>query len=115
MKQPILRPVPQKNKYVLVEDYVVLYEDIIFHLHAGFIFDGASIPVYARAITYPPFHPDVMAAAIVHDFLYKEKPINRKLADRIFYDRLVKNGASKFKAKMMYRALRIFGGFAWRS
>ena len=114
MKQPILRPVPQKNKYVLVEDYYAEYVGMIFQLKKGFIFDGASIPIYARAITYPPFHPDVMAAAIVHDYLYKNKPVNRKLADMIFYNRLIVNGVSKIKAKMMYRALRIFGGFSWK-
>ena len=113
MKQPILKPVPQKNKYELVEDYKATCENHIFYLPEGFVFDGASIPVYARAITYPPFHPDVMAAAIVHDYLYKTKPVNRKLADLIFYERLLENGVSKIKAQMMHKALRLFGGFAW--
>ena len=29
------------------------------------------------------------------------------------YDRLIENGVPKFKAKMMYGAVRMFGGFAW--
>jgi len=114
MNQPILKPIPQQNKYELVEDYRAYCEDHTFYLPKGFIFNGASIPVYARAITYPPFHPDVMAAAIVHDYLYQHKPVNRKLADMIFYNRLITNGVNKFKAKMMYRALRMFGGFSWK-
>lgn len=113
MIQPIIKPIPQQNKYELVEDYMAVYGSLTFYLTAGFIFDGASIPVYARAITYPPFHPDVLAAAIVHDYLYKTKPVNRKLADKIFYDRLIGNGVGKVKAKMMHLALRIFGWFAW--
>ncbi len=114
MKQPILKPMPDQRKYILIEDYQAKYKDLVFHLKKGFIFDGASIPVYARAVTYPPFHPLVMSAAIVHDYLYGEKPVKRKLADKIFYDRLIQNGCSKIKSQLMYRALRLFGGFAWK-
>jgi len=109
MKQPILKPVPQENKYILVQDYLVEFDDISFSIPKGFIFDGASIPVYARAISYSPFHPDVMASAIVHDYLYVYCPVDKKTADRVFYDRLLLNGVKKHKAKMMYQAVKMFG------
>ena len=114
MKQPILKPVPTKNKYILVEDYHVQFDDTEFKIEKGFVFDGASIPVYARAITYSPFHPDVMSAAIVHDYMYRYKPVDRKTADRVFYERLTENGADPLKSDLMYRAVRAFGLFAWK-
>jgi len=108
MNQPIVKPDPGRNRYILMEDYI--YKDI--RIPSGFIFDGASVPKLFQFIS-TPFHPDVMAAAIVHDWLYVNHQTDRKAADIILYDLLVANGIRKFKAKLMYKAVRVGGVASW--
>jgi hypothetical protein len=107
--QPTLTPVPGKNEYMLVDDY-----PCDGHLiPAYFCLDGASVPWYAWVAIYTPFHPDVMAAAVDHDWIYLTHQIPRKEADQRFYSILIKNGVSKTKAKLMYQAVRVGGGLHW--
>ena len=113
LNQPNLSPVPEENKYVLLDDYEAKYGDIKIVVPGYFTFDGASIPFFGWISTYTPFHPDVMAAAIIHDWLYKNHQVDRKTTDRIFYDRLILNGANKIKSKLMYNAVKFAAGPCW--
>lgn len=79
----------------------------------GFIYDGASIPRFLWSIIGCPFRPKYRAVALVHDYLYSIYA-DRKLADQIFKQMLLDAGVSKVKAATMYRALRMFGGRAYR-
>jgi hypothetical protein len=78
-----------------------------------FIFDGASIPRIAWSLIYSPFHPDVVAAALIHDYDYFVHPVGKKLADKRFLEYLIVNGANTRKSHEMYWAVRLFGGSAW--
>ena len=76
----------------------------------NFEFDGASIPRFFWRVIGTPFAPDVIIAALVHDYLYKhghELGISRKEADTIFRSILRYEGHPK--ADTMYRTLRMFG------
>ncbi|MDX2442143.1 MAG: DUF1353 domain-containing protein [Desulfobacterales bacterium] len=64
--------------------------------------------------TYKPFHPDVMAAALVHDWLFLTHQVDRTTADQIFYDRLILNGANPIEAKIMHKAVRVGAGMFWK-
>ena len=109
MIQPSVVPAPGKDEYMLIDDYP--FDKIL--IPAYFLYDGASIPWFAWVAIYTPFHPDVMAASLVHDWLYVSHQCSRKEADQIFYSILILNGVNKTKAKLMYRALRVGGGPAW--
>ncbi len=56
---------------------------------------------------------------MLHDWLYQshnypELPNrNRKEADAIFYEAMLVGGAKKWKAKIMYYGVRLFGALAW--
>lgn len=113
LQQPVLSPVPRQDLYALLEDYRAVYGDIEILVPEYFVFDGASIPALGWLPTYTPFHPDVMAAAIVHDWLYLNHQVDRKMADDIFYDRLIQNGAGSVKSKLMFQAVRLAGGPHW--
>jgi len=114
MHQPSLCPVPQHDKYYLLNDYPVKYGNIKITVPAMFIFDGASIPWFAWLSTYTPFHPDVMGPAVVHDWLYLNHQTVRNVADEIFYDLLILNGANIVKSKLMYKAVKLAGKTYWK-
>jgi len=109
MIQPKLTPIPSKNRYCLLEDYEVTEcgERVVVPEH--FVFDGASIPrVFWRVVT--PFSPKVIASALIHDWLHYNAQTSKKIADKIFYELLLKNHVGKTKAWVMYKAVCVGGG-----
>ena len=80
---------------------------------AGFRTDFASVPrLFWRVV--PPWGRYSPAAA-VHDYLYATGQMSRRDADVVFYDKMIALGVNKAKAWTMYRAVRMFGGLAWRN
>jgi hypothetical protein len=80
-----------------------------------FISDGASIPKLAQAIVGDPFEFDFLAAAIIHDALYRKgflDYITRAKADLIFRDLLWDTEVPFWKIPPFFAAVRSFG---WRS
>lgn len=80
--------------------------------------DLASIPRPLRLIY--PIHGAHTRAAVVHDYLYSTKeidglPIERKRADRIFYEAMRESGVRRTKAYLMYLAVRAGGWFPWKT
>jgi hypothetical protein len=78
---------------------------------AGFISDGASAPRWAWIIVDPA--TEFFEASVVHDFLYGYAVGTRKDADEAWYRVSLLYGASKFRAKLGWLALRVGGGNAW--
>ena len=114
MNQPKVEPIPGRDMFGVTEDYSVVSLAEKITVPEFFITDGASIPMFAWQIMYTPFHPDVMAAAVVHDWLYTNHQCSRKMADLIFKDILIANGVDESKADLMYKAVRIGGRAAWK-
>ena len=77
----------------------------------GFMFDGASVPRFAR-----PFFDRLgrnALAALVHDYMYATGCRPRREADRILYDLLVEQRVSVCKAWIVWMAVRLFGVRRW--
>lgn len=84
----------------------------------NYTFDGASIPRFFWRVIGGPWGP-YRDAACIHDWLYSDgreayPGITRDTADAIFLAILKETGISRWKAKAMYRAVRIGGGRPWR-
>ena len=80
-----------------------------FTIPKNFRTDLASIPKIAWPIMAPA-HSSLIRPAIVHDWFYRKTcDFNRKNTDLIFYHMLINDGISRFKASIMYYAVRIFG------
>lgn len=77
----------------------------------GFITDFASVPRLFWTIL--PKWGKYGNAAVIHDYLYMSQERSRKESDDIFYEGMVVLGTNKIIAKIMYYAVRIFGGFAY--
>lgn len=84
----------------------------------GFWTDLASVPRIFWSI-FPPYDPRYAAAAVLHDFLRRWgrdndgvwERFDEGTADAIFYEALKILGLPKWKAIIMYLAVRIAG--AW--
>ena len=118
---PTLVPLTAKDapkpKYRVVSPYRILAAGRTWTVPQGFMYDGASIPTLMGALwvlTYSPFHPWVMPAACVHDYFCDNKPsdFNSVQAAELFRVMLLWAGVSEFKARAMWRAVRV-GGPRW--
>jgi len=82
------------------------------HVEFGFLTDFASIPRLFW-IWIPP-NGLYGKAAVIHDYLYKNHYFERAQADLIFLEAMKILGVPEKKRKTMYRAVRMFGWFAFR-
>ena len=108
-----LQPDPARRCYTLTEDYSVTVDDLTVHVPAGFTCDGASIPPLVWPLLYQTFDPRVMVAATIHDWLYHTHSHSRAVADAVLEKLLRRDSAAQFKAWMIYRVVRLFGGLFW--
>ena len=84
-----------------------------FHVPAGFISDGYSVPWLFRR-TFPRFGRGV-EAAVAHDYLYATQSLcTKKEADKVLLDRMEDLGVMGWKKRLIYRAVMFFGSKAWR-
>lgn len=79
----------------------------------GFVTNLASIPGWAHAIANPwEAHA---WAAVIHDALYGWQPCTRAEADKIFLEAMLVSGTPRWKARLMYWAVRYAGEPYWVS
>jgi hypothetical protein len=78
---------------------------------AGFVTDFASVPRFP--FTYWLFGDTSHEAAVVHDWLYKSKIIDRALADAVLKEASAAAGVPAWRRWGMYLGVRIGGGKPW--
>ena len=77
--------------------------------------DGASIPRFFWRVIGGPFSGRYIAAALIHDQLYKAQgagKFSRKAADQLFKRAMLASGVPGWKAEVMYSAVRMGGEWA---
>jgi hypothetical protein len=84
--------------------------------YTGFETDLASIPRILTPIF--PIVGDSIVPSIKHDWNYlhgaQYHGYSRKDADRLFYHALIGYGNPKWRAKLMYWGVRLFGATHWK-
>lgn len=75
--------------------------------------DGASMPRLFWRLIGHPFQMQYLREAILHDWLYRNQPCSRALADRIFYE-LLAGKVKPWRRRLIYLGLRLGGWVAWR-
>ena len=86
---------------------------VAYFIPRGFVTDFASVP---RALWWlvSPTDYSVLRASLLHDYLYRTgHRIDRKRADRLFYRKLIEDGTPRWKARLMYWAVRLFARRVW--
>lgn len=101
-KWQLLQPLAYASKYL--KDPIVVPE--------GFITDFASVP--RVPLLYLMMNDVGQPAAVIHDFLYGEGKIERKIADKVLDEALASVGVSWWKRQAMYTAVRLAGGFSFK-
>lgn len=90
--------------------YQVRDGDVIV-VPAGFVTDFASIPRMFWRLEPPLGRAG--KAAVVHDFLYREKLRTREEADTIFRQAMGELGVPMWKRRLMWAAVRVGGAGGW--
>jgi hypothetical protein len=108
----ILKPIIGRL-WVLDREMEYHWDEVTYIIPKNFVFDGASIPRFARLLI--PKNGVKLYAACLHDYLYRHTLISRKGADIAFLRILLEMGEPKWSAYLMYGTLRTFGWWGWRS
>lgn len=102
--------------WILGSPLVVDIDGDAYTVPKGFTTDGASIPEFGQFLTgWDPWEPPQRWAAICHDWLYTAAGVSKRFADSAFHSVLVTEGANMWQCKIMYLAVVIGGGPAYRS
>lgn len=80
----------------------------------GFKSDGASIPRLAWSIIGSPWTGKYKYAVVIHDYLTATQTTTRREADRIFLDAMKVLNVSRWKRRVIWLAVRLFGWSTWR-
>jgi len=110
--------------FVLDADFVItLRYEAIITAPKGTVTDGASIPRFFWRLIGPPMTGRYRKAAIIHDAGYtgslvwtqfhKKKTYTRKEVDALFLRLMKALGVSWWRRRLMYWAVRWFGGRHW--
>jgi hypothetical protein len=75
----------------------------------GFVYDGASVPMWAWSIIGHPFERPFRRAAAMHDYHCRYENISSDRAHKLFHLALRSEGVGWLRAKLMYRAVLHFG------
>jgi hypothetical protein len=76
----------------------------------GFLTDFASVPRIPFVFSMFGDLHGTRGAAVIHDACYRHALFSRKESDDIFLEAMLVSGASRWKARIMYYAVRVFGG-----
>ena len=109
----VVKPLDNGKDWELLEDLYLDLPIIYFQvIDAGFIFDFASIPKIFQLFVAPATGK-YRKPALVHDYLYRSKICNRKIADEIFLTLMKYAGVNYFKRHTIYLAVRTGGWVAY--
>lgn len=93
---PVLVPIPRSGYWQLIDDVHI------------------TVDLAGRKISYFVPRGFVLRASLLHDYLYRTgHRIDRKYADWLFYKKLIEDKTPKWKAKLMYWAVRLFAKKVW--
>lgn len=110
---PILIPTETPGK-LMVKRKFAFYDShsLLWRAEEGAIVDGASIPGILKPVLGGSFETPYLGAAVLHDIYCQSRARSKADTDRMFYEAMVTNGVSKWKAALFWAGVRI-GGQRW--
>lgn len=115
--KPAVRPLGGAD-YALAQDFhfpaKVEGWRVVVRVARGFRSDGASIPRLLWRALGSPYDPDVFAAAIAHDAMYRGEVVPRRDADAAFLALLAASGVRRRRRLLLWLGVRLFGWLVWR-
>lgn len=112
-EEPQLEPLSDGRRWRILKDFRFVGKSENITVPAGFVCDFASTPRWLWWLL-PPWGK-YGRAAIVHDFAYREQFCTKEAADALFREGMRASGVGRTRATVMYFAVVMFGGKAWRA
>ncbi len=114
---PVIAPIPKNGYWILTDDVRVSVDygnkRYTYFIPKGFETDFASVPRFLWWLVAPTDYP-LLRASLLHDYLYRtSKRHSREWADRVFVKLATEDGLPKWKAALVYLAVRVFGKKVW--
>lgn len=81
----------------------------VWRAEPGSVTDGASIPDWAQGVIGGPWDESYLKAAVLHDYYCGSMTATWRDTHRMFYEALIEQGVSEYKAKLMYYAVYLEG------
>jgi len=110
----VKRVVGVKNTWIVQQPLIYQKINLCIKVPKGFIFDFASVPKLFWNI-FPPNGGRYDRAACLHDWLYATHIYTKSESDYIFYIAMLDDKTPKWKAKLFYWAVKLFGKSAWKN
>ncbi len=85
----------------------------VWHVSAGFVTDGASIPCGLWGLIGSPFTGRYRVAAVFHDAAYQTLGIAKSHADSMLYEAMLELGCPRLTADFIYEGVRIGGASSY--
>ena len=106
----------QGDYHALLKDLVIKTFRGILQIEAGFITDFMSSDYISFML--PRYSSYTARASCMHDYLYKDQAINgievtKYEADQMFYNGMIEDGTSKWKAKLAYYGVKFGAKKVW--
>lgn len=98
-----------RNMVLLEEFSFIDSRGVTWKAPIGSVIDGASIPRLFWTAISSPFCGNYRRASVVHDVYCKTKSRPHTEVHEMFHEAMLTDGVTKFKAKLMYRAIKLFG------
>lgn len=108
---------PEDDLFWILGDPLVVQVDgsELIEVPVGYTTDGASIPKWATGLPgWGRWEDPQRWAGVTHDWLYTQTGVTKKRADQVFRAVLVAEDAGFFKRAIMYAAVVVGGGPAYR-
>lgn len=109
---PRLEALTDGRRWRVLQDFHFRGKDRSVTVPAGFVTDFASTPRWAWWLL-PPWGK-YGRAALVHDFCYSAQFTTKAEADAVFLEGMRLSGVGRLRARVMFLAVALFGGAAWR-
>lgn len=113
MHDPVFVLAQDGRSAKLHEDWYVRAHGLAFCVRRGFVTDWASVPRFLW--WWIPPMGQWSLAALAHDYLYRSHLTSRRNADAVFYALMRDAGVWWLRARLMWLAVRLFGGPAYRA
>lgn len=101
----------EDDRWMTLAPFVVSADDEVLTVPVDFELDFASVP--RLPLAYLLAGNTAHKSATVHDFLY-QTGAGRKYADEVFLAAMRAEGVAWWRRALMYTAVRLFGGRAYR-
>lgn len=104
---PLHFQVLDDKSYLLLDEWLVSVYGVLVAVPQFFKTDLASVP--RLPFIYLVVGGVGVKASVLHDYLYATGLVSREDADEIFYQALIEDGLSVWRAKMMWTGVRVGG------